>query len=1004
MSEPSFDYKEALARLDELNASYSYSDSVHRSARENSVENSGSTIGDISDQCNLKCNVEDSNLKYENDVLRNQLEDQRKELNALKKKTRKLESALLRFNHTIKKNEIEIDSLKAENETMRSECQGLEDQLKAANKELEVLRETQKGKSSEAALERLKAVLESEMEQKREITRQRDELVGLLNRQTQLICEYDKAPRSEVGAKRKQEREEVLCDENVNDDYDVLYTTLGGVVRLALKVKGCEGVVEEIKGNSAMSVNERIIGIVKHLVSRLEERQVSAKVDDGDARRVAEEAEQRSLRILSVLEEEIEFIRKLSESDSLQSIVFLSMNERDRSSVDLKKFLVEHCAKIGHFIEQSLPRVSVCSTIDELQALKINTGGVFDLLKPVSLAEKIESVSQFSPENREMFDLFVAGVTMSSLVYRQYNEMKIRLERAQNRVQELHSLADSAMTYRNELKEHEDKEMEIRSIVGRVFDASPRCDIVDLISAVMKYFMENGGTTTKKKAEKKLKDATKVHVTEMKSMVKTHKQELETVAENFKKAERQWQEQLEESHKQMLAREQTIQEMNQTIATQKERIEALAKKLDENNALLNERMKKKELREEMLQKECKAKEKMLQKCVLKIEAKLRDKEKELANSQSEIVIARTRQSQLENDIQELKSQCELRLREQKLSFDRTTSDMRTQIAKMRKEDKQGQTQARQLQIRNTELESQNSKLKTELETITLQYKSQESKIRNEITSIKSQLELQKTTLCSEHERQAAAVFSFMERLLSIVGKPAPVDSSTNIHEQMATIIDEVESVVADVKRCIVETRAIEKIRQVLKVKPEENLIQVVVRLLESYQASLEDKDRLTNQINEQNSTVEVLKRYERETEEKIVSLRQWDIWSRRLLRIRRGLNPDSLGQDQVRLLLEEELLMGSLSTDTLKSKITMLRFEKQIMEPFVDWTRFKTRSKEPDWVPILILVRFVISQRVRNDNQENGKIELATRARQSIALSPILAPKVALPGIDSWND
>ena len=182
----------------------------------------------------------------------------------------------------------------------------------------------------------------------------------------------------------------------------------------------------------------------------------------------------------------------------------------------------------------------------------------------------------------------------------------------------------------------------------------------------------------------------------------------------------------------------------------------------------------------------------------------------------------------------------------------------------------------------------------------------------------------------------------MERLLSIVGKPAPVDSSTNVHEQMSTIIDEVESVVADVKRCIVETRAIEKIRQVLKVKPEENLIQVVVRLLESYQASLEDKDRLTNQINEQNGTVEVLKRYERETEEKFVSLRQWDIWSRRLLRIRRGLNPDSLGQDQVRLLLEEELLMGSLSTDTLKSKITTLRFEKQIMAPFVDWNRFKT--------------------------------------------------------------
>lgn len=43
------------------------------------------------------------------------------------------------------------------------------------------------------------------------------------------------------------------------------------------------------------------------------------------------------------------------------------------------------------------------------------------------------------------------------------------------------------MTYRNTLNEHKDKEMKIRSIVGRVFGASPRCDIVDLISAVMKF-------------------------------------------------------------------------------------------------------------------------------------------------------------------------------------------------------------------------------------------------------------------------------------------------------------------------------------------------------------------------------------------------------------------------------------------------------------------------------------------------------------------------------------
>ena len=373
----------------------------------------------------------------------------------------------------------------------------------------------------------------------------------------------------------------------------------------------------------------------------------------------------------------------------------------------------------------------------------------------------------------------------------------------------------------------------------------------------------------------------------------------------------------------------------------------------------------------------------------------------MADSQSELVIAKTHQSRLEADIAELKSQSEVSLREQKLAFERTTTDLRTQIAKLRSDDKEAQVQARQLQVHNAELQSQNSKLKTELETLNLQYQSQESRIKNEITNIKSRLELQKTTLCSENERQTAAVLSFLEQLLNVIGKPTSIDLNTNVRERFTNIVEEIELIVADRKRCINEIKSIEKIKQVLKVKPEENLIQAVVRLLESYQATLEDKDRMTTQLNDQDSTIEVLRKYEHETEGKLVALRQWDIWSRRLLRIRRGMNPESLGQDEVRLLLEEDLLMGSLSTDALRGKLNMLRFEKRIMEPFVDWRMFKTISKEPEWRPLLVLVRFVVSQMARSDRRDDEAKD-RTRNRRNVDLSPVTSQKVSLPGIDTW--
>jgi hypothetical protein len=83
-------------------------------------------------------------------------------------------------------------------------------------------------------------------------------------------------------------------------------------------------------------------------------------------------------------------LHQFADFTSFQEIVF--PNEGKLPS-NFREKLIQHCAKVGQFIEQTVPRLSVSVALDLLHSLKkVDSKKIFDLMKGTNVAERIESV------------------------------------------------------------------------------------------------------------------------------------------------------------------------------------------------------------------------------------------------------------------------------------------------------------------------------------------------------------------------------------------------------------------------------------------------------------------------------------------------------------------------------------------------------------------------------------------------------------------------------------
>jgi myosin heavy subunit len=300
------------------------------------------------------------------------------------------------------------------------------------------------------------------------------------------------------------------------------------------------------------------------------------------------EVEERSLRLLSVLEDELCFLQQLADSPSIQEIVFPT---ETKMPTNFRQKLIEHCAKMGQFIEQTLPRISLNMAIDSLHSVRrLNCAKVFELVKGGNLAQKVESVMQnaTTPESQEMFELFVAEAITASILQRYAVEVNLKLTQARGQLAELKGIADRCDTYRTDLEQSEQRDMQIRSMIGRIFTTSEDTDLVVLIDAVVKYFTtQTSSLPVVASLESRLAQA-KRELTESK---RAHRSETKALAKAVRETEEGRQDEQNRLKRQLAEKEAVIQDLTHQVADAKKKLEAFNSQVETRAKFDEERIR-----------------------------------------------------------------------------------------------------------------------------------------------------------------------------------------------------------------------------------------------------------------------------------------------------------------------------------------------------------------------------------------------------------------------------
>jgi hypothetical protein len=139
---------------------------------------------------------------------------------------------------------------------------------------------------------------------------------------------------------------------NTEDEYHIL-TEVCNTAKDFLSSEESE-ILNEIKSNTSMEPNERILKITKRIAEQMREQSLQLEKVSSEffcLQELSQKSDMRVLRILSFCEEELHFIQSLIRSRDLQEIVFLKpeLNTRCFLSYDdlnelVKKVFPKECS------------------------------------------------------------------------------------------------------------------------------------------------------------------------------------------------------------------------------------------------------------------------------------------------------------------------------------------------------------------------------------------------------------------------------------------------------------------------------------------------------------------------------------------------------------------------------------------------------------------------------------------------------------------------------------
>lgn len=522
---------------------YDYSKNSNRSSKGLSISEFCHNISQISNK-NLK-NFDDVLLEYKSVVKKKRP----------KSKTEQENKFVSLFNSKYSSNITDmneifdiVDDLKEKLNgfnpiTKSSQESILQDKLKRANAQISSLMEQNKAlveakASIEKSFSSVEQLLETQIEETRKISEQRNKLIIHLQTMDSLYREIDSnrelipnpIQQSLLNQKQiiqSQESDAALATELQKlkrENEDTIYRLLASTYHIMESTinPSFATELEEIRDNSNKKATDRVLSMVQcvmtHYKEDIEKKDQLEKENNELSLQLADSKKQCE-EVLHHFEDELRFLQKLSHSNDLQNVIFYRQ-EQGKShwlTTDERNELIKKCAKVGKYIDENIGKLlseNVEHYFNELgifcPSQKVfNPDSIFLLMQPTDVENKIMTIlgetykyldgtlekssrqsSQF--ETQKLVDLLAAQVLMNDILTNYSIDLHTKITLLSRQVHKLdqgpvdHITIANSTEINEEIKSYKHQDKKIRKMLSSAMHFQESDDIYVIIKSLIK--------------------------------------------------------------------------------------------------------------------------------------------------------------------------------------------------------------------------------------------------------------------------------------------------------------------------------------------------------------------------------------------------------------------------------------------------------------------------------------------------------------------------------------
>lgn len=820
-----------------------------------------------------------------------------------------------------------IDKINSSKES--SDINGLKKQVSLLNRSK---------KSYEEALKNLEELIESQNEEIKKLSEQRNQLVQNLQKLDTICRKVDDAGHAlELKLNKADSKNEKVVQkqpkEELNNKEDN-YVLLAKFIKLteSTQNKTIKEEVDEIKNNPKLTVDERLLKIFSLLSnqnSQYNDDIQQLKQKNQELKTKLNSSKQQSIDILHYFENELRFLQKITHSKELQNVIFYRTTIGSSLALDNeeKEELIKRCASIGAFIDETIDEITQdCPILEDLPDNE--SVNIFELLQPYNIEKKVSKIIKEFDETksistRKLIDLFNAQVIMNEILKNHVCELRDRFsdlheskylnEDIQKLSKENQIINEENTQLTKSIKKFLHKEKNAKKQLSKMYEFDENMDFYKAALLIIKSFQNSSHINGNQ---------------ELTSQIEEANGQIEELQKLIKKQNNEFNEQINNYETKINELTQQNNSINENYEKQKKDVEKITSSKDNTIHSLT---------------------KSLEKSIVKLkEANNRIKQFEQQNnsltSEKQQLMSKLEQKEnMKTKVKSLKNENEKTLKE---------------LQKLNKEKIVSTQQVQKLTKANEKLINENDELKTLNNSYLIKIKTNEEKYSVEKNTLLSQIQANQTQSKSDidrikkqNEQTTMKVINIIKSFLSTfqINQEIPndLDSALEFLINESNLLKKVQSnysfVIDDVA----------KVQSLLNISPGTPLTNRIQKLIEKNESLVKKVDCIEEENELLKNTHEKMRTDLAKAQSQVISLAQWEAWSKRLLRIIRETPCRNMNHEQLRLTIEETLL-SSVSNRTMFFRIELLRDEKHLLLNHSKQILEKPHSKRPKFNTILI--------------------------------------------------